>query len=459
MSKRLRVAVCDTPKKVQQALSEKLSRAGYDVVYAGPLRDKTKGNTRFTSEQAKRSLVESDVWLTKWSFCLKGKGMIFDEVTPRLGLVTLSVGKDHIDLDALAKLGLRVENCPTFCSNSVAEHAMALAMGGLYQQQESILPPLSSGKVVFANFSDEYAESAVAQMLRRARQLDDSVQRARKKDYERYDAPWENEELSSAKIGIVGNDRSAKRLAKMLKLGFDCELLGCRTSDELARYRIRNMNVFEVMDNADYVFVCGEEYDSLESANTIDSVKALTQPHMEMFGSRVAVLATGRIGSIIASMAHHGFDCKVTAFDKTRSEDLIGNVEYIDSIGEAISKANFIFIALPLTANTERLLGREALSGMSSTSPHVLVNVTRDEIVDSQFLFECIKRGMVMAYGTDVLPEDKVLWAKGAPSVLTMKFIYNSSVVPTPHEGDASRHSLDRLCDEALDKLERFEGD
>ena len=296
-------------------------------------------------------------------------------------------------------------------------------------------------------------------MLRRVRQLDDSVRRAREKDYGRYDAPWHNEELSSARIGILGSERSARKLARILKLGFDCELLGCRTSDELAQYRIRDMNVFEVIDNSDYIFICGKEYDSIESANTIDASRALKQPSMRVFGSRVAVLGTGRIGSIVAGMASHGFGCRVTAFDRIRSEGLRDKVEYMDSIGEAISKANFIFIALPLTDKTERLLGREELSGLSPGSPHVLINVTRDEIVDSQFLIECIQRGMVMALGTDVLPDDKVLWAKGDPSLLTMKFIYNSSVLPTPHEGDASRHSQERLCDEALDRLERFEVD
>jgi lactate dehydrogenase-like 2-hydroxyacid dehydrogenase len=340
---------------------------------------------------------------------------------------------------------------------------MALAMGGLYRSPSCILPPLSAGRVVFANFSDEHAESALAQMLRRVRQLDGSIGRARGYDYARADIPWTNEELSCARIGILGKDRDATKLAKMLKHGFDCELTGCGTSESLAEFRIRNMNVFEVMDTADYIFICGEEYDSLESENMLDSPAVLKPPLMRMYGSNVAVLGTGNIGSVIAGIARHGFDCNVTAFDKIEKEGLKRNkVEYLDSIGEVITKAHFIFIALPLTESTDRILSKEVLSGLGTGSPHVLVNVTRDEIVDSGFLFECISRGLVMAYGTDVLPEDKSLWAGGEAAqaeVITRQFAKHSSVVPTPHEGDASRHSLDRLCDEALDKLERFEGE
>jgi lactate dehydrogenase-like 2-hydroxyacid dehydrogenase len=492
MTKGLRVAVCDTPKKVERTLSRKLQKAGHDVVYAGPLRDmKADDDKRTTSAQTLKLLGEADVWLTKWSFCLRGEEMIFNEVKPRLGIITMSVGTDHMDLQAIEGLEMRVENCPTFCSNSVAEHAMALATRGLYHDSHYALsplptgeamstvpsngqteiaqmqghyhdshyalPPLSTGNVAFTNFSDTYAESAVTQMLWRVRQLDESVLRARTYDYDRYDNPWKNEELASARIGIVGNERSSSKLAKILKKGFNCELLGCGASSALAAYRIANMSLPEVIDKANYIFVCGDGYGDLHAANIIDSPRELRQPHLEMFGSTVAVLGTGRIGSLIAIMASDGFNCRVRAFSTTRKESLLEKgIEYFDTIEETVSKANFTFIALPLTGKTEHLLGEKALSQLSVDSPHVIVNVTRDEIVDSAYLLDCISRGVIMAYGTDVLPKDKVLWARKKPDVLTKKFVKHSSVVPTPHEGDASRRSLERLCQEAIAKLLMF---
>ena len=165
MTKRRKVAIYDAPQKVGHALSKKLGQAGYEVLYNGPL---SKDTAR----------ADADVWLTKWSFLLKGKNMILKDIHPRLGLITLSVGTDHIDTSAIEELGLRLENCPPSCSNSVAEHALALAMRGLYNQ--SILPPLSEGKVVFTNFSDEFAEQAIAQILMRVRQMNQSIERAKK---------------------------------------------------------------------------------------------------------------------------------------------------------------------------------------------------------------------------------------------------------------------------------------
>lgn len=464
MSKRLKAAVCDTPKKMELALSKKLVELGYDVVYAGPLRDIGKNDT---SARTRSALADADVWLTKWSFCLKGPNMIFNEVRPRLGLITMSVGTDHMDTSAIENMGLRLENCPAFCSNSVAEHALALAMRGLYS--ESVLPPLSAGKVIFNNFSDEFAEQAVAQILMRVRQMDQSMERAKKYDYNRHDAPWKNEELRAAKIGIIGGDRSAVKLVRMLRLGFNCELFGHDTSDGVAAYDVRFMSPLEVFDRSDYVFFCDNAYgeihrkDSAEhgkvyQSNILDSQK-LEEPDRRFSDSKVAILGTGRIGSILAKMARLGFNCSVSAYSTTQRKELTSiDVHYSSSVESTIAGADFIFIALPLTVHTERLLGGEQISQLPPYKAPVLVNVTRDEIVESESLFDCISRGMVMVYATDVLPKDKVLWMKEEPDDLTKKFVQHTSVVATPHEGDASIWSLMRLLEEVKDKMLLFEG-
>ncbi len=460
MSKRLRVAVCDTPKKVELALSKKLVDLGYDVVYAGPLRDAGRNDT---SARTRSALADADVWLTKWSFCLKGPNMIFNEVQPRLGLITMSVGTDHIDTSAIENMGLRLENCPAFCSKSVAEHALALAMRGLYS--ESVLPPLSAGKVIFNNFSDEFAEQAVAQILMRVRQMDQSMIRAKEYDYNRHDAPWNNDELRAARIGIIGRERSAVKLVRMLRLGFNCEMFGHDTSDGVAAYDVKYMSPVEVFDRSDYVFVCDNAYRGIyrnDGANaslpaTVDS-QGLEEPDRKFSDSKVAVMGTGRIGSILAKMARLGFNCSVSAYSTTQKKELTSiDIHYSSSVESTIAGAGFIFIALPLTVHTERLLGGEQIAQLPPYKAPVLVNVTRDEIVESESLFDCISRGMVMVYATDVLPKDKVLWSKEEPDDLTKKFVQHTSVVATPHEGDASKWSLERLLPEVKEKLTGFE--
>src|SRR5258707_14821046 len=50
---------------------------------------------------------------------------------PNLRLVlTCSIGTDHLDLDALRARGIAVANTPTYCTEEVAEHALACVLGG-----------------------------------------------------------------------------------------------------------------------------------------------------------------------------------------------------------------------------------------------------------------------------------------------------------------------------------------
>jgi phosphoglycerate dehydrogenase-like enzyme len=51
---------------------------------------------------------------------------------PNLRLVlTCTIGTDHLDLDALRARGIVVANTPTYCTEEVAEHALACALAGI----------------------------------------------------------------------------------------------------------------------------------------------------------------------------------------------------------------------------------------------------------------------------------------------------------------------------------------
>ncbi len=211
---RPRVAIYDTPEIMGRRLSESLARGGYEVIYDGPLEPHTARS-------------DADIWVAKWTFLFDRD--FLSQHHPSRGIITVSVGTDHIDMGAVRELGLRVENCPTFSSNSVAEHALALAVRGIYPAP--VLTGIRNGQVIFTRYSDDFAEAAVAQMLMRARQVDDSIRRATSYEYYRkdkpryrHDEPWMNGELNGAKIGIIGNDRSAMRLAKTLRFGFNHQL-------------------------------------------------------------------------------------------------------------------------------------------------------------------------------------------------------------------------------------------
>ncbi|HSB47094.1 MAG TPA: NAD(P)-dependent oxidoreductase [Candidatus Bilamarchaeum sp.] len=446
---RLKFAVYDCPQIVSKRITEVLTGEGHDVLFEGAL---NKDN----------ACTEADVWIAKWTFLFTPE--FLPHFHPRKGIITLTSGKDHINEGCIRDLGLKVFNCPEFSSNSVAEHAMALAMRSLYGP--CVLPPLSDGKVLFTRFSDEHAEAAVAQMLMRSRQMNESIKRANSYEYfrpddpmrRRHDEPWFNDEMSELKIGIVGDDRTPARLFQMLSEGFRCKIFGFEASNKLD---VEHLHLLHMLDYCDYVFLCTERF-GLQKINEpngqaggppmrFDS-NELPMADFRLSGSSVSVLGLGRIGLKIARISRHGFGCDVSYY-KTKPDPSLEEREGISFKGveSALNDSNFVFVALPLNAGTKFLVKGDHLSRLSTGRQRVIVNVTRDKIIESDPLYSFLANGCIFSYATDVLPNDYVLWTGGQPDDTTKKFVQHSSVVATPHEGDCSWPSLERMARDVID--------
>jgi lactate dehydrogenase-like 2-hydroxyacid dehydrogenase len=457
-----KIAIYDCPRIVSSSIARELERHGHSVIFDGHLFEKERTPAKINAAP------EADIWITKWTLGLNSS--FLREFHPKKGIITISSGTGHIDSETLKSFGLELSNCPTFGSNSVAEHAMALAFRSLYDS--AVLPPLSVRQVIFSHFSDEYAEQAVAQILMRTRQINDSMERAERYDYvgkdgRRHDEPWSNEELSSAKIGIIGRDRSAVKLARILRDGFGCSIYGFDASESLAFYNIEQKFIMEILEQCDYVFMCTDRFGfmippdeagkSLEMGR-VDS-RLLPRPDMSISDSNVAILGTGGIGSVIARIALKGFKCSVTAYSRSEKQNLSGEgvVYHLPqkderALQKAIERANFIFISAKLPKGTPPLLDGDVFGSLPVYGPRVIVNVARDDMVASEPLYQFISNGSI-TYATDVLPNDVILWSGGEPDDTTRKFVQHSRVMATPHEGDCSRGSLQRLVDEVTEKL------
>ncbi|HEV7641512.1 MAG TPA: C-terminal binding protein [Gaiellaceae bacterium] len=140
------------------------------------------------------------------------------------------------------------------------------------------------------------------------------------------------------------------------------------------------------------------------------------------------ILGLGRIGNAVARrLEPFGFD--VLAYDPFVTEAMYPLLD-LDAV---LSRADVLFVHLPLTEDTRGLLSDTRLALL----PHgaVVVNVSRGGIVDENALLERIDRGALGGAGLDVfeqepLPADHPLRA-------------SDHVVATPHvawySGEASR--------------------
>jgi phosphoglycerate dehydrogenase-like enzyme len=289
--------------------------------------------------------------------------------------------------------------------------------------------------------------------------------RAKEYDYRRLDEPWTNEELRYARIGIIGRDSSAVKLARILHDGFECRIYGYEASESLAFHGLEPMFITEILDRCDYIFMCTDRFgfqvppDSMEQslANGIVDSRNLPPPDLTMSESNVAILGTGGIGSIIARIALKGFKSSVTAYSRSEKEHLAGDGvvyripgRHENALQNTVRDANFTFISAKLPKGTPPMISGELIGSLPVGRERVIVNVARDDMVESEPLYQLLCRGLIRSYATDVLPNDAILWSGGKPDDMTRKYIQHSSVVPTPHEGDCSQRSLERLVSELL---------
>ncbi|MCI0503203.1 hypothetical protein L0Y65_00660 [Candidatus Micrarchaeota archaeon] len=445
---RLSVAIYDMPTAVGARLSSALTKEGFDVLFEGRLAPETAMNS-------------ASVWLVKWSY-----GLNYDFLKshhPKLGFISATKGVDHIDRKAMAELNLRAETCPGFSTVPVAEHAIALAMRSIYGP--CLLPPLSSGLVVFSEYSDEYAERAVAQMIMRSRQIERGIERARNCNYldasgRRPSEPWFNQELAGARIGFIGRDRGAFGIARILKEGFDCDLYGYDVPEELEGfYSVKPDSFLHIIEHSDYLFLCTSHYGPRAGPWSFDTASLPPPEDLSLGGSGVAVLGTGAIGSTIARICKKGFDCDVRAFNRSIKPELAGIVEYLDPqkpISETISDSNFSFISLPLNAGTSNLITAKQMGDLFINRKRVLINVGRDRIIESDAVIDFVSRGGLLTYATDLAHNDASLCQGKAPDDKTRMFLQHGRILPTPHEAECSKNALERLVTEVFAKLNNF---
>ena len=145
-----------------------------------------------------------------------------------------------------------------------------------------------------------------------------------------------------------------------------------------------------------------------------------------LYEAKVAVLGGGGIAREILRLLTP-FDVKATVV-RRQVEEVAGAVSTVtmDGLGEALSGALVVFIAMALTPETRHVIARPQLSAMADNA--WLVNVSRGGHVDTDALVEALHAREIGGAALDVtdpepLPDGHPLWS--APNCII-----------TPHTAD-----------------------
>lgn len=168
----------------------------------------------------------------------------------------------------------------------------------------------------------------------------------------------------------------------------------------------------------------------------------------ELQGATLGLIGLGSIGSEIARRAA-GLGMRVLA---AREHPERGGAEGVETvygpaqIGDLLSASDFVVLAAPVTASTQRLIDRQRLAQMRPNA--CLINVSRGVLVDEAALAAALREKRIASAALDVLekeplPPESPLWDM-------------ENVLITPHTGSVTPRLWERQYGLISENMRRF---
>jgi D-3-phosphoglycerate dehydrogenase len=167
---------------------------------------------------------------------------------------------------------------------------------------------------------------------------------------------------------------------------------------------------------------------------------------IELAGKTLGVIGTGAIGCRVAEIGR-AFKMQILAFDKypnIKKAEEIG-MRYVD-LYTLLKESDIVTLHVPLTAETEGLIGRKEIETMKNGA--VIVNTSQGRAVDEKALIDALKSGKIAYAGLDVFEEEP-------PPKDNPLFKLNNTVL-SPHIGFHTDKAVRRCTDICIDNVVKF---
>ncbi|NXK39756.1 GRHPR reductase, partial [Piprites chloris] len=165
----------------------------------------------------------------------------------------------------------------------------------------------------------------------------------------------------------------------------------------------------------------------------------------EVSGATLGIVGMGTIGYKVAERAK-AFEMKILYHNRSqrkKEESAVGAV-YCKKIDDLLQQSDFVLLAVNLTPETHKLIGKRELELMKPTA--TLINISRGLVVDQDALVEALQNKVIKAAALDVtypepLPRDHPL--------LKLK-----NVIITPHIGSATKKTRRIMMEEMTESIQ-----
>ena len=174
-----------------------------------------------------------------------------------------------------------------------------------------------------------------------------------------------------------------------------------------------------------------------ESVRQGDFLVREAADHLELYGRTVLIIGFGRIGRRVAARCR-AFEMSVECCDPyIPQQDIVdAGCTPVPSLAEALPRADFVSVHVPLNDETRNLIDRTVLNSMKPGA--IFVNAARGPIVDGEALHEALESGRLAGAGLDVFEEE--------PPRLDDPLLRHPSTLLMPHMGGSSRGAFVRMA-------------
>lgn len=164
----------------------------------------------------------------------------------------------------------------------------------------------------------------------------------------------------------------------------------------------------------------------------------------DVHGKTLGIIGMGRIGEALAQRGHFGFGMPVIYHSNSPKPAVEArfNAQY-RTLDDLLKEADFICLTLPLTAQTEGLIGAEQFALMRPES--IFINISRGKVVNEAALIQALQQGQIRGAGLDVFERE--------PLDVNSPLTQLDNVVATPHMGSATVETREAMARCAVDNL------
>ncbi|MBB3143513.1 2-hydroxyacid dehydrogenase [Halomonas organivorans] len=223
--------------------------------------------------------------------------------------------------------------------------------------------------------------------------------------------------------------------------------------EELTRRGIQLCNTPDVLTettaDTGFLLIMATARRAVELADFIrrgDWQASLGEMHFgsDVHGKTLGMIGMGRIGAAIARRGALGFGMRIlysNASPKPALEEELGaQRRELDAL---LGEADFVCVTVPLSAETERLIGAREFALMRPST--IFVNIARGKVVDEAALIEALEAGRIRAAGLDVFEREPLPADSPLPHM--------ANVVALPHIGSATHETRRAMSQRAVDNI------